>query len=42
MFERCPRCGAPAFVKLKKKEWRNPKYPIYECQSCGYNEERFN
>ena len=41
MFERCPSCGAPVFVKLAKEEWKNPKYPIYECQSCGYNEERF-
>ncbi len=38
----CPRCNAPVFVKLDKDEWRNPKYPIYECQSCSYNEERFD
>ena len=37
----CLRCNAPAFVKLDKSEWRNPKYPIYECQSCSYFEERF-
>ena len=41
MFERCPRCNAPVFVKLDKREWRVPQYPIYECQSCSYNEERF-
>ena len=37
----CPRCNAPAFVKLPKENWKNPKYPIYECQSCSYFEERF-
>ena len=38
----CPRCNLPVFIKLDKSEWKNPKYPIYECQSCAYFEERFD
>jgi hypothetical protein len=38
----CPRCRAPVFKKLDKSEWRDPRYPTYECQSCAYFEERFN
>jgi len=41
MTSDCPRCGLPVFVKLDKHEWKDPRYPIYECQSCSYFEERF-
>ena len=42
MSQRCPRCTAPVFIKLPKAEWKDPNSPIYECQSCAYNEERFD
>lgn len=42
MTSNCPRCGLPVFVKLDKREWKDPRYPIYECQSCAYFEERFD